>query len=251
LIGNSKALCQDLRQIEKGTLIIIGIATDGIVIAADSRVTKATLIGGEIRDVNYRDCCQKIFIVAGLPMANTGLYNIGPLPLSDFVKEYNQTVSVTRGSLMEILRSFGRYFYIKNPDVGEKNTLYFAGYRNDSALIYYTKGKDAYGSNITIILSDSIADPYIKKNLPKKLNGNFSCKELEKVFEKTIQECSKLRKTIGGPVSIIRITKDNTFEWIKNDFSKNPQGEMKIHNVPIKDTSQWNNELRVWLNLHK
>src|SRR5690242_19827513 len=92
---NSKVSSQDLYhslpiKIQKGTLIIAAIGSDGILIAADSRVTNAIAIRGTIRAESFRDSCQKIFIANGLPVANTGYYSIGKQPFFKFVEEYNK-----------------------------------------------------------------------------------------------------------------------------------------------------------------
>jgi hypothetical protein len=70
--------CSDDSDFMKGTLIMAGIADDGVVIAADSRATQAhQLPNGGINVFQYNDSCQKIFVIRGCPIAIAGNYKFG------------------------------------------------------------------------------------------------------------------------------------------------------------------------------
>jgi len=52
---------------EHGTLLIAGVGKDGIVIAADSRITRSILSSiGNHKAIAYKDSCQKIFLIKKL-----------------------------------------------------------------------------------------------------------------------------------------------------------------------------------------
>lgn len=233
-----------------GTLIIVSVATDGILIASDSRATELEVNAKDHKQwlvSGYVDSCQKIVIVRGVPIGCAGVDYFAGKELDQIVKNYNGTIKKDANSHL----TFGQFVnYLTSQYPAEKYPMlsansYLSAYyfddvvfisrvQHNSPNIYAQRGKGA----ITVASTD-LAQPLIDKYIPVK---NRTVAELKPLLEKVINEFSKIHLTIGGPITILKINKDNSCGYIQNDFSKKPSGGKLI---PIKkaDQAKWKKDI--------
>lgn len=240
---STKRIC-----VEKGTLIIAAVCEDGVIIAADSRSTHVCKDkNGEYIAQGYKDSCQKIFIVKGIPIANTGLNNFDGWTLSTLVEKFNTGQEILDSSIKDIINAFVtilKYnFPAKSYPLLAQNRFYTGGYLDGIPVVIsgdYDSIKPIVGG---LYYSDKGAGTIVKKYIPNK-EKLLPCSLLKDILEKIIIEFGKTNKLVGGPVSIIKVNKDNSYTWIQNDFSKKPSGEDKEQKIPNKETDLWDKAVK-------
>lgn len=232
-----------------GTLILSALTSDGIVIAADSR----QVLIQDMKPISYSDSCQKIYTLkGGHPFAFTGnskfndemyLYelvaNFGKTQLSDGVNRY------------ETLKTFVSLPVFARPTPeNKKNALYSGFYRESQPYLF----QFANGKIDTIhgfYISDAGAAETFFQFLPKKdieyRLARSTSRSIAETFDTIIKSFSRVRKDVGGPVSIIIIKPDNTFTFFKNDFSKTPLGQRNPVLITSKDSALWDSYLRNYM----
>lgn len=233
--------------LQKGTLIIAGVGSDGILIAIDSRITDLT---NEVKQQAkfYRDSCQKMFIVRGVPIAIAGAFNFGSQPAWEYIKDYNDVDPTRKGTCKEVFVTFIQDLIIAFPKSRysdlTRNYFITAGYINDSAEILSCKDGILEGGYASIVLSKRDAKSSLYKYLPDTAYlKRLPCTKLQHIFTKAIADFGRLNLTVGGPVSIIKINPDNSYSCIQNDFSKKPLGASTRHPIPSKDSAKWNKSI--------
>ncbi len=196
----------------KGTLIIAGVATDGVIIAADSRGsygTKDDLIG-------YVDKLPKIYLLNNkFPIAVAGQTDINDKLVSEIVSEFNQKENRTK-DIKESFEDFQKYLLGLSKDFPQK--FIEGGYYNGIPHIFNLSKDLVEGTPNTFLASDSAANiylaPFTKSILPsKKLQIIFP-----NVIEKFAKETGK-ENHIGGPISVVKILPNNKIKWMANNFS--------------------------------
>jgi hypothetical protein len=238
---------------KSGTLLIAGIAKDGIVIAADSRLTQSMIVNGNVQTISYQDSCQKIFLLKQTPFAAAGRFTLNNEAFSEIATRYNESTRISsKADFLEPANFFIWVFSDKYPLLpGQGLSLFLTGgYIDDTPqikrIIPINHGRIELVAKEKGILSSNDSAIFIYQKYIEDTSKMLTCKKMAKVFERTIIEWGKNNVTVGGPVSIIRIKKDNSHEWIKNDFSTNPLGG-NINLIPVKDTAIWNSQIRLSL----
>lgn len=219
-----------------GTTIVFAEGTDGIVIAADSRITN--YLDNEKKIINYyRDSAQKIFFIHGYPLAISGLYGLEGKEWSQIVKEFNQ-FNLAKTDCFSIFGQFlsfvQEYYPSSKQPPAKTNGYYCVGYKKDTAYMLAYNGNDS-GTirHISIFDSCGASTDFAGKIIKKKYK-KVSCDSLSTLLVETIKE-SYVREGTGGPITVVRLLKNNMAIVLQNDFSKKPEGETTKHYLTPKE----------------
>ena len=227
-----------------GTLIIMAVGKDGIIIAADSRtdITKNAL--EDTLPLAYFDSTEKITALRHYAVAITGMPATNMVDLAERLEEFD-SANAQPLPLTQYINAFYRYLYSQIPRsdfLAFRDTyIIFTGYDNDLPRIVITKiSEDGMGFR-SIESKDSTVSSWNASPYFKYAKG-LSCYKLGKMAEKSIYAFAKenhRQNKIGGPISILKINPDGTKEWIQNDFSKHIQTQWdmlklyKLHRLKI------------------
>lgn len=187
--------------VHHGTLLISGIGEDGIVIAADSRLTYSNQLNtGSIQAISYTDSCQKIFVLKKTPMAVAGRYVIANKEFSNFARhvdsgtKLDSQLDIEERAKYFIVLFCLQYLFSKDP---AGSTLFFTGgFRKNTGFIKRTICIEDYNpisevkSKKGFLFSDDSAKSIFLQKL-KDTSKLLSCKKLATLFEETIKEFSK------------------------------------------------------------
>jgi hypothetical protein len=225
--------CSNSNQIinQFGTSIAIATGKDGIVLAADSRITFAVTSDSLI---GYLDSCQKILNVKGYPIAAAGsrdFFTIDSMgkDMLDIVDDYNSLDIKNHQNPVENVVNFVTYMVKQYPHPKLEPVFFSGGYINDSAKLIFGTYKKVTSASVNYTSTSYKLDSILK--IHYRLT---TCDILSLILQKSITEYIKKfqPKKSGGPIQIIKIKKDNTFEYIKNDFTNYPYWlkKMKLFN---------------------
>lgn len=208
----------------KGTLIIEAIGSDGIILAADSRA-------GWIRHMyspveKYRDSVPKIFLIknSGL-VAFYGVENYDGKGPEEVIKQFEAIPF--NDSSYRLFKYFVNYLADKYPITesnGFKHNIYISGlYRNgEPAIIVGNLSKPTNEISNVRMRNDSFytTSPDCTKYFSNLYKDNMSTEQLIPIIKKAFQYMSKIDTTytIGGPITIVKVSRDNSIHWIQNDF---------------------------------
>jgi hypothetical protein len=188
-----------------GTFIGAVIAEDGIVMASDSRTT---FMDGSGRAFGYLDGMQKIYVDRGSAVAVSGLSSLKGELFSSFVRRNDYLLA---RPVNEILFGFLVWLPFQN---SEAVGLISAGFIGGKPMICAKAPiLDQVCSNVGFISSKNSAvlrDQLLGLGrIPKVADGAAALKV-------AIQESARADRTIGGPISILKLTVDGSPEWLEN-----------------------------------
>lgn len=206
----------------RGSFFIGAICNDGIIIAAESRGNIFDKRDDSKTPLAYFDDIQKIFPIEKKCIAETGQELIGNYFFSHICREFYRRTSPKipiDDLLPEFIQFCERHMLGEIFQELKNQKLIAAGYKNDlPTLCYFDINVDPNFKCINNGLIES--DITLLKGYD---TGDLSCKEVAELAEKAIQEYASINdrwKTIGGPISILKITVDN-IEWVKNEPTYN------------------------------
>ena len=208
----------------RGTLIIAGVAKDGVIMVADSR---GSTVNKEGKLIAYIDSIPKIFRLKEIYVGITGQWSIGNTFISTIISDFNKSKNKSK-DFTSIVNDFVKYTDSLYPVAkfagSDKTSFIFVGSDSTNYLIQGYMRDLGFTRIIRkkTLISDNKAVLYL---------GNFyeycslhSTDTLAKVFTKAIYTYAKdanLQYEIGGPLSIVCIGLNNKVKYFKNSFSQN------------------------------
>lgn len=205
---------------EKGSYFIAAICTDGIVIGADSR--SAILSGITETPIVSYDTVQKVYVLDGFACAVAGIMKFSNKPLYYYLNQFSKNYKIS-GPIKYHMRQFLWFLRDSFPSLVDqfKNVnMIFAGYFKDTPSISYIKNNLIYSISKGAICSDSLSD------FNDQFKPTMTCSEAAPLIENSIQNYTikyKKEHTIGGPIMILKISKNNDTLWMKNAPSSAPR----------------------------
>jgi hypothetical protein len=199
-----------------GSLVLAGIATDGIVIAADSRVVIRSADGQT--SLGYFDGFPKIQVLKErYPISTVGSTLIGGYFINTLIGDFNRDEIED----IDINASFNRFrngLLAIRPDF--TNKFIGAAYANGNPQMYVFTNELIFSYPVGITGSEVDLFPYTEK-----LDGlTLTSEDLRQAFEEIIYQYAKDKNKefeIGGPVSVVEIDINNQVTWLQNDLTHN------------------------------
>lgn len=212
-----------------GTIIIAAIASDGIIIASDSRLS---IVDETEKTIAYLDKVQKLFPLHKYVFALAGNPMIGKVSIEHSLTAFshqNTNFNNPQETLYNIL-SFLAKTYPTDYDIFTKNRMYVCGFNlgfkiatNDGGHVKFFRDS-GYISNYNRLI-DSLS---LFNYSPLK-----SCNQLKPLLIKAVRSIGELRKekhSIGGPISILMIDENNKVKWLSEQFKNNFDSKCKLAN---------------------
>ena len=193
-----------------GTFIGAVICQDGIVIASDSR---STFLDGSGRAFGYIDGMPKIYAGSGAAVAVTGMTSVEGEMFSSFV---NRNRFLLDRAVNETLFGFAVWLPFTNSNnIG----MISAGFLDGMATICakapiapQSCSKSGFIANKTSAsLRDSLS----------KLGRAPTTSEAATALTMAIEEYSRMDPTVGGPISILKLSDGNAPQWLTSPLSEN------------------------------
>jgi hypothetical protein len=188
-----------------GTFIGAVIAEDGIVMASDSRTT---FMDGSGHPFGYLDGMPKIYVSQGSAVAVSGLSSLKGELFSSFVRRNDYLL--TR-PVDEILFGFLVWLPFQN---SEAVGLISAGFVKGKPMICAKSPiVDQACSSVGFINNKN--SPVLQERLTK-LGRPPKALEAAAALKAALQASANGDPTIGGPVSVLRLTLNGPPEWLEN-----------------------------------
>jgi hypothetical protein len=199
-----------------GSFVLIAIGSDGIIMASEARANIFDRRDTKQTPVGYFDTIQKVFPKDSMAIAETGLGVIGNIFFSALINDfYSKSVNCTVNDALPALIDYANKFLLKETHQDFFNQkLFSAGYDNSIPII-------CYFNNQQIPYLGCITEGFIESDktiFGDKYSRKMNCQELAQLAEDAIKEYASQSdrwKTIGGPISVLQITKTNT-QWLLN-----------------------------------
>jgi hypothetical protein len=191
-----------------GTFIAAIICQDGIVVAADSRMTFMDTNG---RAFAYFDGLPKIYADRGSAVAVSGMTSVEGELFSSFVDRNHFLLG---RAVNEILFGFALWLpYTNSNNVG----LISAGFLDGKAMIcskspilpQRCSGSGFISNKVSPVLRDSLAT----------LGHTPTTAEAAAALKTAIEDYSRTDTTVGGPVSVLKLTMEKAPEWLTAPLS--------------------------------
>lgn len=213
LLYAEHSFCQSQNGDIKGTILIGGIASDGVVIAADSRAG-ITDKSGQV--VAYIDSVPKIYIIGAYPVAIAGSYDIGNKIVQRVTQEYSKNNMAVNQDMKNIFKRL--QYYLLSSHIDTMQIFFGGGYFGNKATVIDISSNHFRTETGGYIFNDTDVTRILKIYNDKI----HTSEELRKIFEKVIYTVARENKkedVVGGPISIVKILKNNKIVWLQNDFS--------------------------------
>jgi hypothetical protein len=204
-----------------GAIIMAVKAKDGIVMVSDSRLAYRSSETNEV--LAYQDGVPKIFPLKKFVLGITGDFSDGASLVPKMIGDFDNSKPLYR-TPEECLFKFGLFTKEKFPAYFKRlaNTvLICAGYGPEPMIAILLNGstyainQDSWASNVFSEI-DSLHLFTLPKGADSKQaseNAISSMKEFIKAFRKEDES--------GGLFSVLKINIDNSWRWMKNDFTGN------------------------------
>jgi len=194
-----------------GTFIGAIVAQDGIVIGSDSR---STFLDADGKRLGYVDRVQKVYVSHGAAVAVSGLTSVEDELFTTFMRRNDYLLA---RPVNEILFDVA----LKLPFRNTTNVLLIsAGYLEGEPTICakapvdpQTCGKNGYVTNKT--------SNGLRRWLDARGGRIPSSTEAAAALEQAIQESADLDSGVGGPITLLLISKTGEPRWLKNPPSDN------------------------------
>lgn len=205
-----------------GSIVIAAKCSDGIILAADSRLyyqappPDNTILG-------YQDGIPKIFILKKFVLAVAGDMSDGQTRIQKIVDDFTKS-NPSYNTPDECLYKFGLFVQQKYPvyfKLLNKNILIAAGFAPGASIAVLMH-------NETFVLSDknwtsnfaAQIDSLQLFNFPAGTNCKRAAESAETAMKKYIQIYHK-ENEMGGLISVLKIRPNNSTTWLQNDFTGN------------------------------
>ncbi|HVM88917.1 MAG TPA: hypothetical protein VMT76_12080 [Puia sp.] len=204
-----------------GAIIMAVKAEDGIVIVADSRLAYRSLQNHEV--LAYQDGIPKIFPLKKFALGISGNFSDGNTLIRKIIKDFEKSDPSYR-TPEECLYKFGLFTKDKYPLYYENlttNTVICAGYGPEPMIGILLNGKtypinqDLWASNVFQEI-----DSLHLFTIPKEKNSKQVAEAAVDALKDYIKTFHKENEA-GGLFSVLKINADNSWKWIKNDFTGN------------------------------
>ena len=185
-----------------GTFIGAVICSDGIVVASDSRTT---FMDGDGKAFAYLDGMQKIYVDGGAAIAIAGLSSLDGELFSSFVNRNHDLLARPVNEIM-----FG--FLLWMPFTNSNNIgMISAGFMGGKAMVC---------AKTPILPQNCLTNGYISSknstllgDILMKLGRLPTTTEAAAALKSAIDEYSKKDLTVGGPISILKLTNVAPPQW--------------------------------------
>lgn len=186
-----------------GTFIGAIICSDGIVVAADSRTTFMT---GQGEPFAFLDGTPKIYVDRGAAVAISGMTSLDGELFSSFV---NRNPFLLSRPVNEILFGFLLYVPFTNSN---SMAMLAAGFLDGKPMICAKSPiADQTCSDSGYITSKP--SPLLRETLAK-LNRKATMDEGVAALKAAIEASGRTDLTVGGPVSIVKLTMNGPAQWV-------------------------------------
>lgn len=213
-----------------GSFIIAAIGSDGIMIAADTRGAFYDTRDAKETTLAYYDTIQKIIPANNFVVGNMGNAIIGGKSIYTLINLYLQD-SARNVSIDSFVSDFLKFYKENVPlslyKLALKNCYISIGYNKKTPKIcikWFPYNQDTCMANYGYVLTDE------RCQFGAYYNSKKNCAQLAELAEKYIYSFAKQynqQYTIGGPIMIIKVSKDNIVTWLKNKPKSKPYATSK------------------------
>jgi hypothetical protein len=218
------AMATQAQMVFSGTLIVVIPMWDGIIIAADSRISLKTTENNNPIYLGYFDEFQKLFQLKQFVLGVSGRNEFEGVTMHKIVNDFNKISDTFSSSPHEVLESFNLYLLEHYEEVYGRDSLgnkfICCGYVNGTGSIAYLESKTVTDKPLEILASEQVSISLIKK--VQKQSAEIATehdiiKLAEDIIDTYAKETNQVYK-IGGRVSVFKITNNNKIEILQNDF---------------------------------
>ncbi len=194
---------------------------DGIVMVSDSRLALKSRQNNEV--LAYQDGVPKIYPLKKFAIGISGDFSDGTSLIKKIVTDFDKSNPSYR-TPEECLYKFGLFTKEKHPAYFKNlatEPIICAGFAPEKMIAILLDGKtysinqDIWASNIFMQI-----DSLKLFSLPKDANSKQAGEAATKALEGYIKAFHKENEA-GGLFSVLKINADNSWKWIKNDFTGN------------------------------
>ncbi len=210
-----------------GTVILAAIGSDGIILVGDARMILTTDtaqfdITKPARPVPkaYIDYQQKVFTFKNFAIGMSGYSEAGKWNLGGLLKEMRKTEETISGPLSllnTLLDYFSYYAGEQYLIIRDWNSYLSIGYEENKATIWFDDHRRFYRQVDTGWQSNY--KHFIKFDYSPKYNCDRLAKNAELAYKNFIED-HKVQGLFKGPLTVIKVTKNQPAKIIKNDFLK-------------------------------
>ena len=188
-----------------GTFIGAIICSDGIVVASDSRTTFLESNG---RGFGYIDSMPKIYVDGGAAVAVSGLTSLGGELFSSFARRNDYLLA---RPVNEILFGFLVWLPFENSN---GVVLLSAGFLDGKPMVCAKSPTLPQGCTPSGYFASK--DSASLRNTLIRLGRIPTTSEGTAALKAAIEEYSRTDPTVGGPISILKLTNGGPPQWIEN-----------------------------------
>lgn len=218
-IAQSSSQENHSEKMPRGTIIVALICKDGILIASDSRASFTNGKGDSEKVFAYFDNHQKNFTIGNFKIAVSGAATLNKRSMDDIVKKFNKSHQPD-SNLENTFKTFHSFLNTKM-DVSDSTIFaechfFMAGYEKQEPVILMI-GEKEYRKETRVSYSFYLGSDF-SRYCKVPLGIEFCCNTIAPVLESDILKYAKDKNDykIGGPIHIIQIKPDNTFNEIKS-----------------------------------
>ena len=208
-----------------GSFVAAVICADGIVVASDSRGTINISRNEDKTPVAYFDGIQKIFPVGSNALASYGRGTFSGLFFSSMVEDFART-EYAKEPVDRLLGAFlvfsSKQYTHEVLDQLWHEVMIAGGYINEEPRIcIFDAARSDMGLPLLDCIRNGIAETgaTLLESYDEKALRSMSSGEATEVIENAIVDYARRtgrQNEVGGPISILRITKD-AITWIRNE----------------------------------
>lgn len=203
----------------RGSYVVAAIGRDGVIMASDSRLVFFDKNdSAKAQNLAYYDSCPKIFVLGKYAIGFVGTATVGNVFLGEMVKIYEKKMPANI-KIDSLLQSFISFYLDFLPPAGIDQfahiKIFAIGYKDDKPLICAAKNKDGQwliNTNVGTAISSDIG------SFVNNSSETMTCEQLAELADSSIQNYIDQTKntSVGGLISVIRITPESETVWIKN-----------------------------------
>ena len=194
-----------------GTFIGVIVAEDGIVMGSDSR---STFVDAGNKPVGYVDRMPKIYVKHGAALAVAGLTSVEDELLSSFMRRNNDLLD---SSVDEILYDVAHKLPFRNTN---SVLMLAAGFANGEPTICAKIPIEPQSCRKTGYFANK-SSPGLRRWFEAQNGRKPTAAEAALALDRAIREAADLDSTIGGPITLLEVSKGDDPRWLQNPPSDN------------------------------
>lgn len=194
-----------------GTFIGVIVAEDGIVMGSDSR---STFIDSANKAVGYVDRMPKIYVKHGAAVAVAGLTSVEDELLSSFMRRNDDLLD---SSVDEILYEVAHKLPFRNTN---SVLMLSAGFAGGEPMICAKVPVEPQSCRRTGYFANKTS-PGLRRWFESRKGRRITAAEAALALERAIREAADLDSTIGGPITLLEVSKDIDPRWLQNPPNDN------------------------------